>query len=163
MKLAAPSPSKVVGETLVGFQLGEAHCAVPIHVVREILNEGPLTTVPTSDPSILGVADVRGEVLLVLDPCQLIGLPRSGALPRKRRWLVLDVEGKHVAWLVDGVTDVFVSARSNAGEGGTVPFVSEWLSWIAKKEKKLVFVLDVRTLATSVRRARASLPPGEGI
>jgi len=163
VKLAAPAVSKVAGESLVGFKLGSAHCAVPIDVVREILNEGPLTPVPVADPSILGVADVRGEVILVLDPRKLIGLSEGAPHARRRRWLVLRVEGRKVAWVVDGVTDVFVATREEASERGAAPLVSEWLSWIAKRDKELVFVLDVRTLATSVRRVRASLPPGEGI
>ncbi len=160
MKATLPPPSAKDIETLVGFRIGDTQCAVPIALVREILKEGHLTELPTSDASILGVSDVRGEVLLVLDPLKLLGLTRHQDPGKRKRWLVLRVDGRTVAWVVDGVTDVFSASRGESHEQSAVPIFNEWLSWVARREKELVFVLEMRSISRMVQRARTSLPPG---
>ncbi|MDK3021026.1 chemotaxis protein [Cupriavidus taiwanensis] len=71
---------------LLLFRLGEAEHSgqselfgINVFKVREILVMPPVTTVVGADPSILGMADIRGQVIPVIDLPRLVGCkPRSG-------------------------------------------------------------------------------------
>lgn len=61
------------------FRLGDEWYAFPIDGVREIYNEYRVTRIPRVPPHILGVINVRGEIVSVTDLGVLIRVP--GRLP----------------------------------------------------------------------------------
>lgn len=56
------------------FRIGEEWYAVRVGDVREIFQEYDVTLVPCTPAYILGVTNVRGEILSVSDPALLMGL-----------------------------------------------------------------------------------------
>lgn len=70
--------------SLLLFRIGEEWYAVRVSDVREIFQEYELTTVPCVPDHILGVVNVRGEILSVTDPAKLMRLGSiaiEGTLP----------------------------------------------------------------------------------
>jgi len=59
---------------LLLFRIGEEWYAVDVADVREIFQEYVLTPVPCVPAYILGVINVRGEILSVTDPAKLMGI-----------------------------------------------------------------------------------------
>jgi len=105
-KAERPDPQK----SLVAFVVGDIAYAVPIAVVREIVNPVPLAVLPHAPVAVAGVADHRGEIVPVIDLRVRFGLaPISD--PRKGKWILIEVEGRGVGLAVDRVTEVF-------GKGG---------------------------------------------
>jgi purine-binding chemotaxis protein CheW len=97
-----PDPNK----SLVGFVVGDVSYAVPISSVREIVNPLPLTMLPHLPLGVAGVADHRGEVIVVADLRARFGLPPSQDQSRTK-WVLLSFAGRLVGLIVDAVTDVF--------------------------------------------------------
>lgn len=60
------APLSAAGQYLT-FALAKELFAVDIHAVREIIEYGHLTSVPMMPPSILGVINLRGAVVPVID------------------------------------------------------------------------------------------------
>lgn len=60
---------------LLMFRLGEEWYAVPIDEVREIYNEYEVTRIPRVPDYILGVINVRGEIMSVTDIATLMRVP----------------------------------------------------------------------------------------
>lgn len=60
------------------LRVGEDTYAVPITVAREVVAAPALTSLPTAPSSVLGVCNVRGEIIPVFDSGVLLGL---GAMP----------------------------------------------------------------------------------
>jgi purine-binding chemotaxis protein CheW len=56
------------------FRIGEEWYAIRVESVREIFQEYEVTVIPCTPPFILGVTNVRGEILSVTDPAVLTGL-----------------------------------------------------------------------------------------
>lgn len=79
-------------KNLVGFVVGEVHYAVPMSV-REISNPLDLITLPHAAREIIGVADVRGEVVPVVDLRIRFGLDPI-ANPRRNKRIVLRVASR---------------------------------------------------------------------
>ncbi|WP_455923868.1 chemotaxis protein CheW [Pseudomonas putida] len=86
----------------IGFRLGEHWYVAPMGEVAEVLHEPRLSRVPGVQPWLLGVANVRGRLLPVMDLCGLLG--HELLAPHKhRRVLVLDRDEWFAGLLVDEV------------------------------------------------------------
>jgi purine-binding chemotaxis protein CheW len=101
-----PDPNK----SLVGFVVGDVSYAVPISAVKEIVNPAPLTALPHLSSSVAGVADHRGEVIVVVDLRARFGLGPSPDQSRTK-WVLLGVGRRVVGLIVDQVTEVFGTGK----------------------------------------------------
>jgi len=61
---------------ILRFRLGAEWYAVRVSEVREIFHEYEITSIPCVPDHILGVVNVRGEILSVTDPAKLMGIGR---------------------------------------------------------------------------------------
>lgn len=86
----------------VGFMLAGQQFAADMGDVAEILQPPKLTKVPGVRSWVLGVANVRGRLVPVMDLAGLLGLP-SRANWRSRRVLVIEQDDYLVGLLVDAV------------------------------------------------------------
>lgn len=86
----------------VGFLLADQHLVMEMGDVREILQPPKLTKVPGVRSWVLGVANVRGRLVPVMDLAGFLGLP-SRANWRSRRVLVVEKDNHLCGLLVDAV------------------------------------------------------------
>lgn len=151
MRETAETPQQ--GGQVLAFTAGGAHYGIPILKVREILQYESVTEVPGAPASVLGVANVRGTIVPVLDLAAKLG--RAGAAATKRSCiLVVDVspEGERytLGVFADTVNEV-VDLRAKDVEpppafGGTkVPF----LVGLGKPEKGLLLLIDLDRVLTA--------------
>jgi purine-binding chemotaxis protein CheW len=59
--------------------LGEEHYALPLGSVQQIISEPQVTRMPISDPAILGLLNVRGDIVPLFDAAVLLGSGAHGA------------------------------------------------------------------------------------
>jgi purine-binding chemotaxis protein CheW len=67
------------GMSLLLFRIADEWYAVEASDVREIFQDYTVTPVPCVPEFILGVVNIRGEILSVTDPARLMGLGSIGA------------------------------------------------------------------------------------
>ena len=88
------------------FAIGGVHYALELRSVREVVNLGFVTNVPTAPPALGGVCNLHGAILPVLD----VGVLVSGAVgPPARQGdsaLVVEVDAVVCALRVDQVDHV---------------------------------------------------------
>ncbi|MCA9584744.1 MAG: purine-binding chemotaxis protein CheW [Myxococcales bacterium] len=134
---------------LVGFLVGEISYAVRIESVREIVNPLTIVDVPRPPESVLGVADYRGDVVVVIDMRTRFGLPASPPT-RKTKWVVLDLGGRYAALVVDAVTDVFGTRGEAVRESprlGDGEDDRRGIAGVVTYADEMVFVLDTQAIA----------------
>jgi purine-binding chemotaxis protein CheW len=136
----------------VGFRLGDAHYAVPIARVREIITPSPTTPLPEMPSAVMGVVEHRGEVVPVVDAGLELGLGPVEQNARQR-WVLVAIEKRSVALAVDRVTEVFgtdapIRPAPKDGEAST-------LLGVVQHEGELVFVLDTTRFARLVEELGA--------
>jgi purine-binding chemotaxis protein CheW len=98
-------------QEFIAFTLEGETYAVPVIALREIVRVPPLTEIPRAEAALLGVMNLRGEVLPVYDikpKLQLAAAPRQNpaAAPRSARVLVVRSEQGDAGLFVDAVTGV---------------------------------------------------------
>lgn len=99
------------------FALDDERFCVDISYVSEIVAREELTSVPNTPEWVLGVMDLRGQSLQVLDPKAKFGV--DGA-PDGERVVVMvpevGAEDKLTGWVVDSVHDVLTVARGDVDD-----------------------------------------------
>ncbi|MCB1739114.1 MAG: purine-binding chemotaxis protein CheW [Gammaproteobacteria bacterium] len=89
----------------VAFQIDRDVFAIPMINVLEIIRIPDTVSVPMTPPSLIGLANLRGSVLPVLDLRALLGL-NAGTFDDATRVMVVDM-GRPVGLVVDRVNRVF--------------------------------------------------------
>ncbi|MEM7642715.1 MAG: chemotaxis protein CheW [Pseudomonadota bacterium] len=90
---------------LLTFRCGGRAYAVDIMNVREIRSWSPPTPLPHSPPYMLGMVNLRGSVLPVMDLAQRLGAPPTPDHPRNVI-IVVTIGGRVHGLLVDAVSDI---------------------------------------------------------
>jgi purine-binding chemotaxis protein CheW len=103
----APDRDREVGEllSLVLLRLGADRYAVPITSVREILRVGRLTPVSTAPAFVIGVINLRGVIMTVLDLRVFFGL-EPGPVGADARIIIAEGAGMVVGILVERVEEI---------------------------------------------------------
>ena len=86
----------------VGFRLGEMQLVAPLDQVLEVLPAPTITLVPGTKSWLKGVANVRGNLLTIVDLCEYFGKPPV-FVDDRARLMVMNVPGLHTALLVNEV------------------------------------------------------------
>ena len=102
-----PVPADSVDEHIevAEFTLAGEHYAVESHYVREVYPLDQFTVLPCTPAFVLGIVNVRGEILSVLDIKQFFGLPDAG-LTDLNKVLVLQDQEMVFAILADVIGSV---------------------------------------------------------
>jgi purine-binding chemotaxis protein CheW len=87
----------------VHFRVGAESYAVPVAHVLEVAEVGVLTPVPGAPPAVLGVRNLRGQVLPVIDLAAVFGAHRTQPAAKL---VVADKGGRRAGLAIDQVTDV---------------------------------------------------------
>jgi len=83
------------------FSLAGQPFAIDVTQVREVAIFEDWTTVPLAPPHLVGVANLRGDVVPIADARAVLGLPaRRGT--RKLSTLIVEAEGFEAALVIDG-------------------------------------------------------------
>lgn len=94
------------GRELIAFRLGEQEFCLDVMNVREIRGWTPATQLPHAPSYMLGVINLRGMVLPIIDLSARMGFPP--AEPSTRHAIMVVEIGKQViGFLVDAVSEIF--------------------------------------------------------
>jgi purine-binding chemotaxis protein CheW len=119
--------------------------ALPVNDVLEVAEYGDVVPVPGAPASILGVRNLRGQVLPVLDLARVLGLPPS---PVSERIVVAQEAGRRAGLAVGAVVGVGEMPRA------LEPAESQYLSGQALIEGALVGIVDPAPVLGAVEGGR---------
>jgi chemotaxis signal transduction protein len=142
------------------FALAGSRFAVDVRSAREVAVFDEITAIPRAPRQLIGVANLRGTVLPIVDIRRLLGLPEARP-PRSVRTLVLRDDSLVVAVVVDAVLglepfdDVMApDDRLAARARGPRQFAAGWLAWAGET----LALLDVPRLLAALRPAAPRTP-----
>ena len=95
------------GETLdvLEFLLAHEHYGIELRYVREVYPLKDLTPLPGTPAYILGITNVRGQVLTIIDIKRLFGLPHKG-LTDLNKIILVQASGIEIGILADAVVGI---------------------------------------------------------
>lgn len=156
VKLAPQSQRQADAGTIqvVSFRLANEEYGIEITKVQEIILVGEITRVPQTSPYIKGLINLRSTVIPIVDLRLRFGMPEEAATD-ETRIMVMNVGGKTTGIIFDAVSEVLrISTEQLAPPPPTVSGLGrDYLTGLAKLEKRLLILLDVDRLLSDVSTA----------
>ena len=135
---------------IVCFKIGKEEYGLDILMVQEILKLPKITNLPKSKAYIMGVIDLRGKVLPIIDLSKRFGI-ESNKLTENSRAIVVNIGGKKVGLGIDSVSHL---VKVNTNDIEPPPAVVKGISGryivgIAKVDEGFVILLNINQLFSS--------------
>lgn len=153
--LFSPTPAlegtahAVNGMRWLCFVLADQLYALDVVMVQEVVRVPDIAPVAGSSPETIGVMNLRGQIVPVMDLRLRLALGVGKSSPAQRV-VVLEHAGATLGILVDAVAEVFVANPDSVQEtnllSGSVPTV--WFRGVLRRHKDLVVALDAVRLLT---------------
>ncbi|MBL0375335.1 chemotaxis protein CheW [Rhizobium sp. KVB221] len=138
----------------VTFSLGEEIFAVPVEVVREILDYEEAFKIPNGPDYLLGLRNVRGQGVPTIDLRLKLGLTRTIPSPHTRV-LVLDIPMPDrllsLGLVADRVFEVTPFRRDQIEQAPDIGtrWRSDYISGVVRRETGFVVIIDLARLLTA--------------
>lgn len=138
---------------MLAFRLGTETVAMDIHSVREVLDPGDITRIPQMPDYFLGVINLRGFAVPVIDLRHKLGMGRVESTP-STRIVILDLPGAGELQLMGVLADAVKGVVEMPGAdmlpppsmGSAVPL--PYLRGIVRMDGRFLLVLDHERLLT---------------
>jgi len=134
---------------LVGFIIGSEELAVPILNIQEIIKPIECTKVPSVPDYVLGVFNLRGSILPLIDLRRKFGLPPAPQT-EDTRFIVIKTENNEAGFVIDRLTKAI---RINQSDIETPPEtfakeeeVDNLIFGIGKMDDSIITILNVNAL-----------------
>ncbi|MBN2627136.1 MAG: purine-binding chemotaxis protein CheW [Spirochaetales bacterium] len=136
------------------FSLGSEYYGIPIETVREIIRFEQLTPVHDTQEYIMGVINLRGKIIPVMDLRRKFGLPFR-EYTDKTVLVILDIPGENgvyqVALSVDAVHEV---TTPGDGDMERIPEIGmklkrDFLTGILKTGGRMTMILEITRIISS--------------
>ncbi len=112
---------------------------------QEVLQQNQVTPVPGAPPHILGVINVRGDIVTVVDTRTVIGCPRAEAT-KQTRIVLIDVHNETLGLLVDSVVEIVSIKDSEVEPTASAVGGHDYVMGVYYHQEKLTILLSVDKL-----------------
>ncbi len=128
---------------LIGFTVGEERFAIDISEVHEINRFEHINRIPDLPDHVLGVIDLRGIVIPVINLAEKLGITSLG-VTKDTRIIIVGFNGDKIGILVDSVSEVLrVSNSSLEKPPSIIQRVNvKYMCGIIRNNNQLIVVLD---------------------
>ncbi len=135
------------------FALAGQPFAIDVTQVREVAIFEEWTTVPLAPAHLIGVANLRGDVVPIVDPRAALGLAASRG-GRKAPTLIVEAEGFEVALVIDGEVSLEAFGGIVTLDESSPQLHAQWALGFLTDGERLVPLLDPGRLLRALRDAQ---------
>lgn len=138
----------------VTFRLAGETYGINVMQVQEVLRYTEIAPVPGAPGYVLGIINLRGNVVTVIDTRNRFGL-ESGEMTDNTRIVIIETEGHVIGVLVDSVAEVVYLRQS---EIETAPNVgndesAKFIQGVCHKNDELLILIELNKLLTDTEWA----------
>ena len=131
---------------LVGFVIGDEEYAVPILAIQEIIKPFSWTRVPQVPKYVLGVFNLRGAVIPLIDLRTKFGLSAKNHSD-ETRFIVMRHGDDVAGFVIDRLTMAIRIKKENIGPApDTIVGDDTMIEGVGKQEDKIITILKVNKL-----------------
>ncbi len=129
------------------FKLADEEYGIDISYVKDIILVPKITKVVNASPSFLGIINLRGQVLPIIDLRERFNLPQR-EMSKKTRIIVVKVMETEIGYLVDEVTQVIKVNKSVIEDvtpiNNTTKFLdTKLMDGVCRLDERLVVLLNL--------------------
>lgn len=133
-------------EQLVGFIVGDEEFAIPILYIKEIIKPIEYTRVPSVPPYVLGVFNLRGSVIPLIDLRIRFNLEPSKMTPNTR-YIVMQDNDNIAGFVIDRLTEAIrINTNRIDQPPETLAKDKGMIQGIGKRDSNILTILKVESL-----------------
>ena len=131
----------------VTYKLGEETYGINVMQVQEVLRYTEIAPVPGAPDYVLGIINLRGNVVTVIDTRSRFGLPSSD-ISDNTRIVIIESDDQVVGILVDSVAEVVylrsseIDSAPNVGTEESAKFIQG----VSNRDGQLLILVDLNKL-----------------
>jgi len=131
---------------LVVFTLGDEEYGVPIQFVKEIIRKPEVTQLPNAPEYILGVINLRGQIIPILSLHERFSLQRTD--DSETKVVIVEFASLMVGMEVNDVSEVLTLTKDRISSAPAMATTinSNFISGVGKLEDRLLIILDVERI-----------------
>lgn len=131
----------------VTFRLDDEVYGINVMLVQEVLRVTDIAPVPGAPHYVVGIINLRGNVVTVIDTRMRFGLPPK-EMDDSTRIVIIETENQTVGIIVDSVSEV---VDINSSEIETAPNVgndetARYIEGVVSREEHLLILVDLNKL-----------------
>ena len=125
------------------FNLGAEEFTIPLLSVKEVIGVPEVTPVPQTPNYFLGIMNLRGSVISIMDLRLKMGIPANTT--EETTVIILDLGSYNLGVVVDQVNNVMVADEQNFSEKPPVTSskIADAITGVFRKDQQLILVLDI--------------------
>ena len=129
------------------FRLGDEIYGVNVMQIREVLRYTEITPVPGAPYFVLGIINLRGNVVTVIDTRIRFGLS-PGEIDNNTRIVIVEVDKQVIGMLVDSVAEVTYLNESEIEKAPNVgnEETSKFITGVCNKHDELLILIDLERM-----------------
>ena len=133
-----------MSKKFISFFVDKSNYALPLEQVIRIIRCEDITQVPKAPRFVVGVINLQGEVIPVINLRDRFGLPEVEQSVR-RRIIVANIEERRYGVIVDGVREIVDIEEEKIEHEATSVFghKGDYTVGIARLENRLLIILDL--------------------
>jgi len=129
---------------LATFYIGKSLYGIDIMNIQEINKHFEVTKVPQAADYIIGILNLRGKIVTILDIGKKIGLSHIEK-SKDNRNIIIKSQDEYIGLLVDSISDVVIADKNSlepapSNLGG---LEGKFFSCVLKTEKALIGILNI--------------------
>lgn len=142
----------------VTFRLGDEMYGINVMQVQEVLRLTEIAPVPGAQGYVIGIINLRGNVVTVIDLRNRFGLPPKDP-DDASRIVIIEADDQVIGILVDSVAEVVelrssdIEAAPNVGNEES----SRYIQGVSSRGNHLLILLDLNKLFSDEEKAEMSL------
>lgn len=135
------------GLLVTGFSLGAANFGIDARLVQEVVKVGELTRVHAAPADVIGIRNLRGRIVTVVDMATHLDLG-CVAIGTESRLLIMEHQGESYGFLVDAVTEAIALDEEHIGTppASMDPALRARLRGVWRETERLTAILDPQAL-----------------
>jgi len=131
---------------IVSFEYGDVTYGIEVEFVREIVRPTDVTTIPFAPEHVMGLMNLRGDVVTIVDFGKLLGVEKSES--NNHKVLIIGNDELTFGLYVDNVREVVSVLPEEIKKELNVSSISsgEILKGIVERNGEFIQIIDIRKL-----------------
>jgi purine-binding chemotaxis protein CheW len=149
-ELATAENSPVEVQKYMEFSLGDETFAIPLLMVKEVINIPEFTPVPYTPSYFLGIMNLRGQVLSAIDLRKKMSITPN-IEHNETAIIILDLDNISLGIMVDSINSVLSIEKDSLSSPPDLDSKvgSEFILGVHRKEDGLSLIVDIKNLLSS--------------
>jgi len=146
---------------IVSFKIGQEYYGIDIMRVKEILKEKKFTKIPNALEFVVGVLNLRGEIMPVIDLAKMFHLPSVSESVETKSIIIIKIETLLIGLVIDQIQHVIPLRKSDIQPPSPLlgSINERYIEGVTELNERLYVILDTEAIFSDKEKSKKEILP----